>query len=109
MNPSTGDAHWVFESQDRGNNGTAPQNLTDKRFFWLALYAQPGLWIGLAIFAVVRLENPIWLSLVGKYHSFISPYPTERKQRYIEGGAQNYIPSGQSMKLNWKKLKKLPI
>lgn len=65
VNPSTGDAHWVFESQDRGNNGTPPQNLTDKRFFWLALYAQPGLWIGLAIFAVVRLENPIWLSLVG--------------------------------------------
>lgn len=70
MDPSTGDAHWVFESQDRGNNGTAPQNLTDKRFFWLALYAQPGLWIGLAIFAVVRLENPIWLSLVGKFYLF---------------------------------------
>jgi hypothetical protein len=65
VDPATGDAHWVFESQDRGANGSAPQNLTDKRFFWLALYAQPGLWIGLAIFAVVRLENPIWLSLVG--------------------------------------------
>lgn len=36
------------------------------RFFWLALYAQPGLWVGLAIFALVRLENPIWLSLNGK-------------------------------------------
>lgn len=36
------------------------------RFFWLALYAQPGLWVGLAIFALVRLESPIWLSLNGK-------------------------------------------
>ena len=37
------------------------------RFFWLALYAQPGLWVGLAIFALVRLESPIWLSLNGEY------------------------------------------
>lgn len=37
------------------------------RFFWLALYAQPGLWVGLAIFALVRLESPIWLSLNGKH------------------------------------------
>lgn len=36
------------------------------RFFWLALYAQPGLWVGLAIFALVRLESPIWLSLNGR-------------------------------------------
>ena len=36
------------------------------RFFWLALYAQPGLWVGLAIFALVRLESPIWLSLNGE-------------------------------------------
>ena len=36
------------------------------RFFWLALYAQPGLWVGLAIFALVRFENPIWLSLNGE-------------------------------------------
>ena len=36
------------------------------RFFWLALYAQPALWVGLAIFAIVRLENVIWLSLVGE-------------------------------------------
>ena len=41
------------------------------RFFWLALYAQPGLWVGLAIFALVRLENPIWLSLNGKGHSLL--------------------------------------
>ena len=36
------------------------------RFFWLALYAQPGLWVGLAILALVRFENPIWLSLNGE-------------------------------------------
>ncbi|KAL9077775.1 MAG: hypothetical protein Q9161_000147 [Pseudevernia consocians] len=61
---ATGASHWVFESQDRsGDNGGPVQNATDKRFFWLALYAQPGLWVGLAIFALVRLESPIWLSL----------------------------------------------
>ena len=36
------------------------------RFFWLALYAQPGLWVGLAILALVQFEHPIWLSLNGK-------------------------------------------
>lgn len=41
------------------------QNATDKRFFWLALYAQPALWVALAVVSVVRLQNPIWLSLVG--------------------------------------------
>ena len=39
------------------------------RFFWLALYAQPALWVGLAIFALVRFENAIWLALIGQYHS----------------------------------------
>lgn len=62
VDTASGNSHWVFESQDRGST----QNLTDKRFFWLALYAQPGLWVGLAIFAIVRFENPIWLSLVGE-------------------------------------------
>jgi cytochrome b len=41
-------------------------NATDKRFFWLALYAQPALWVGLAILALVKLEF-IWLTLVGVY------------------------------------------
>lgn len=36
------------------------------RFFWLVLYAQPALWVGLAIFAIVRLEDVIWLSLISK-------------------------------------------
>ena len=35
------------------------------RFFWLALYAQPALWVGLAVFAIVKFEF-IWLSLVGE-------------------------------------------
>jgi len=34
------------------------------RFFWLALYAQPGLWVALALIAVLKLEFK-WLSLVG--------------------------------------------
>lgn len=64
VDTATGDSHWVFESQDRsGDSGGPVQNATDRRFFWLALYAQPGLWVGLAIFALVRFENPIWLSL----------------------------------------------
>ncbi|KAF6225329.1 hypothetical protein HO133_004321 [Letharia lupina] len=64
VDTTSGDSHWVFESQDRsGDSGGPVQNATDKRFFWLALYAQPGLWVGLAIFALVRLESPIWLSL----------------------------------------------
>lgn len=40
-------------------------NATDKRFFWLALYCQPALWVALAVVAVVRLEF-IWLTLVGE-------------------------------------------
>lgn len=47
-------------------NGRAALMRGYDRFFWLALYAQPGLWVGLAIFALVRLESPIWLSLNGK-------------------------------------------
>lgn len=75
VDTATGDSHWVFESQDRGGDasGAGAQNLTDKRFFWLALYAQPGLWVGLAIFAIVRFENPIWLSLVGAFSHFLPP------------------------------------
>jgi hypothetical protein len=39
-------------------------NATDKRFFWLALYAQPALWVALAVVAIVKFEF-IWLTLVG--------------------------------------------
>ena len=58
----SGDSHWVFESADQD---TRVQNATDKRFFWLALYAQPVLWVALAVVAVLKFEF-IWLSLVGK-------------------------------------------
>lgn len=64
VNTTSGDSHWVFESSDP-NIRTI--NATDKRFFWLSLYATPALWIGLAILAIVRLQSPIWLSLVGMY------------------------------------------
>lgn len=61
MNPQTGDSHWVFESSDPS---TKVINATDKRFFWMALYSQPLLWIALAVVAIFRFEF-IWLTLVG--------------------------------------------
>ena len=65
VDPATGDSKWVFESADTSQRpgGT---NKTDSRFFWLALYVQPALWIGLAILAVVRLSF-VWLSVIGKF------------------------------------------
>ena len=68
VNAQTGDSHWVFESSDPA---TRSINATDSRFFWLALYVQPLLWVGLAIVAVVRFEF-IWLSLVGEYRTLVS-------------------------------------
>ncbi|KAK2004103.1 DUF846-domain-containing protein [Colletotrichum falcatum] len=56
----TGDSQWVFESSEPG---TKTINPTDSRFFWLALYTQPILWVLLAIFALVRLQF-LWLPLV---------------------------------------------
>ncbi len=78
VDTTSGDSHWVFESQDRGagaggvSNGEG-QNATDRRFFWLALYAQPALWVGLAVFAVVRFEF-LWLGLVGMYGFLLLPF-----------------------------------
>lgn len=67
VDPSSGDSHWVFESAPQPNEpGGKLVNATDKRFFWLALYAQPALWVALAVVAVVRLEF-IWLTLVGEW------------------------------------------
>ncbi|KAB5580953.1 Golgi apparatus membrane protein TVP23 [Coniochaeta sp. 2T2.1] len=60
VDPQTGDSHWVFESSEPG---TKVVNPTDSRFFWLAIYVQPLLWVGLAIFALVGLKF-IWLPLV---------------------------------------------
>ncbi|KAL6248812.1 Golgi apparatus membrane protein tvp23 [Rhinocladiella similis] len=58
VNTATGDSHWVFESAPEG---TRDQNKTDKRFFWLSMYIGPALWVALAILAIVRLQNLIWL------------------------------------------------
>ncbi|KAF2627862.1 golgi apparatus membrane protein-like protein tvp23 [Macroventuria anomochaeta] len=60
VDTATGEGRWVFESADPE---TREVNATDKRFFWIALYAQPVLWILLAILALVSLEF-IWLTLV---------------------------------------------
>jgi hypothetical protein len=62
VDSTTGDGRWVFESADPESR---EQNATDKRFFWMALYVQPVLWVVLAIFALVGLKF-IWLTLVGK-------------------------------------------
>jgi hypothetical protein len=59
VDSTTGDGRWVFESADPESR---EQNATDKRFFWIALYAQPVLWVVLAFFALLK---PIWLTLVG--------------------------------------------
>ena len=71
VNTSTGESHWVFESGNNapvtaagGGGGQAP-NKTDKRFFWLAIYVVPALWVGLAVLAIVRLQKVIWLVTVG--------------------------------------------
>jgi hypothetical protein len=65
VNGSSGDSHWVFESAPQPNEpGGKVVTPTDKRFFWLALYAQPGLWVALAIVAIVKIHF-IWLTLVG--------------------------------------------
>ncbi|KAK7540741.1 Golgi apparatus membrane protein TVP23 [Phyllosticta citribraziliensis] len=60
VDTSSGDSRWVFESADPE---TRQINATDKRFFWLSLYAQPLLWIALAIVALVKFEF-IWLTLI---------------------------------------------
>lgn len=62
VDPQTGDSQWVFESSEPG---TKTINATDSRFFWLALYVQPMLWVVLAILALVRLQF-LWLPLVSK-------------------------------------------
>ena len=81
VNHQTGDTHWVFESADPDSRS---QNATDKRFFWLALYAQPGLWILMGVVAVIKVITlsdltPLWLTLVGMVH-------------HLRGGALTDIP-----------------
>ena len=65
VDPQTGDSHWVFESSDPS---VKVINATDSRFFWMALYSQPLLWIALAVVAILRFEF-IWLTLVGMLSS----------------------------------------
>lgn len=60
VDSQTGESHWVFESSEPG---TKIINPTDSRFFWLAIYLQPLLWVSLAILAMVRFKV-IWLPLV---------------------------------------------
>ena len=56
----------MFESAPQPNEpGGKVVNPTDKRFFWLGLYAQPALWVALAVVALARLRF-IWLTLVGE-------------------------------------------
>lgn len=57
---ANGATHWVFESAEPGSRVI---NATDKRFFWLALYAQPLLWTLLAVVAIFKFQF-ISLSLV---------------------------------------------
>lgn len=68
MDPTSGDSKWVFESSEPG---TKTINPTDSRFFWLANYVQPLLWVALAVLALVRLMF-IWLPLVGEFDTTIS-------------------------------------
>ena len=65
VNTSTGDSHWVFESAEPGSRAV---NATDRRFFWLSMYAAPALWVALAVLALVRLLNAIWLVIVGELY-----------------------------------------
>ena len=67
VNTSTGDSHWVFESAPPERQ----PNATDKRFFWLSMYVVPALWVGLAILAILRLQNFIWLVTNGECTSHI--------------------------------------
>jgi hypothetical protein len=62
VDAASGDSHWVFESSDPA---VKVINATDNRFFWIALYSQPLLWVALAVVAIFKLEF-IWLTLVGE-------------------------------------------
>ncbi len=98
VDPDTGDSKWVFESSEPG---TRIINATDSRFFWLAIYLQPLLWVGLAILAMFRLKF-IWLPLVGTYCVSIPlspsplgsdlplPLPFSATKRYVSLSTSRY-------------------
>jgi hypothetical protein len=71
VDPSTGDSRWVFESSEPG---TKVVNPTDSRFFWIAIYAQPVLWIALSLVAILTF-NLIWVPVVGGFAHASSPPP----------------------------------
>jgi hypothetical protein len=77
----TGDSRWVFESADPNTRET---NATDRRFFWLAMYAQPALWIALAVVACVKL-NFVSLTLVGESLSVLSLPRNKRTGLWTSG------------------------
>jgi hypothetical protein len=80
VDANTGDGRWVFESLDPETGRQI--NATDKRFFWLALYAQPVLWVLLAIVALVSLEF-IWLTLVGMYWLVLSLWDLAQRENVL--------------------------
>ncbi|KAI9878020.1 MAG: Golgi apparatus membrane protein tvp23 [Pleopsidium flavum] len=86
VDTGTGNSHWVFESSDPN---TRTINATDSRFFWMALYVQPLLWVALAVVAIVRFSNPIWLSLVGEFITFA--VHVSLRERVKEGGCLQLI------------------
>ncbi|RGP61208.1 golgi apparatus membrane protein tvp23 [Fusarium sporotrichioides] len=76
VDAQSGESQWVFESSEPG---TKTINPTDSRFFWLALYIQPMLWVLMAILALVRLQF-LWLPLVGKFTILFFSVPTQRQR-----------------------------
>jgi hypothetical protein len=76
VNPETGESHWVFESADPE---TRTINPTDRRFFWLALYAQPALWVVLGAVAIIKIVSfvtltPLWITLVSRFSLSVRVY-----------------------------------
>ena len=59
----------MFESADPD---TRVVNATDKRFFWLALYAQPVLWNVLGLVAVLRFDFISWILVGGSPVSVVA-------------------------------------
>lgn len=87
VDPSTGDSKWVFESSEPG---TKTINPTDSRFFWLANYIQPLLWVALAILALVRFMF-IWLPLVGEFFVLWTQKEKTQRQRERDHGANDTL------------------
>lgn len=77
----------MFESSEPG---TKVVNPTDSRFFWLANYVQPLLWVALAILALVRFMF-IWLPLVGEFYTWRPPGSWRREKRHISTEADSSV------------------